>query len=55
MAPGFAAVTSALGPSRPAEDPVAVTDEGTLLRLSSWLAEVSAEAAVDAVTEVEQS
>lgn len=51
IATGLAAVTSALSRSELADDPVGVADEGTLLRLSSWLAEVTAEAALDEGTE----
>jgi hypothetical protein len=54
-ATGLVAVTSALSESRPAGVLIGVTAQDALLRLSSWLADVSAEAATEAATEAEAS
>lgn len=48
---GIAGVTSLPSPSASDDDPVAVTDEDVLIRLSTWLAEVSVEATLAAAAE----
>jgi hypothetical protein len=50
-APGLAGVTSASRGSEPTDAVGGDTDDNALPRLASWLAEVSAEAALDPVTE----
>ena len=54
-AQGIAAVTSAASPFGSANDLGSVTDQGTLPRLASWLAEVSAEAALNEPSEAAAS
>jgi hypothetical protein len=50
-APGIAGVTSASRRSGAADEFGGVTDDSVLPRLASWLAEISAEAALDPPTE----
>jgi len=42
-------MTPISAPSRPGDSPIATTDHGTFVRLAIWLAEVSADAARDAM------
>ena len=55
VAKGVTGVTSVSAQSGPGEDLATVTDEGALIRLSSWLAEVSADTALAAAAEREAS